>query len=188
MSSRALLKWRSERAVELDQIAKAHLIVGGDARGRRYATQQINHAYATLLSSQWQGFCRDLHGEAVHYFVLSLPTPAQPLVRAQLTKDRTVDRGNPTPGNLEKDFGRLDLDLWAALYALDPRNRVRNRKLEKLIAWRNAIAHHDFTKLHLLAFAGGRMTLRLPDVRAWRSACNGLASNMDRVVGTTWRS
>ena len=65
MPSYSLNHWTRERSEALDEIANAHSSVGGSARGRRYATQQINHAYATLLSSQFQGFCRDLHSECV---------------------------------------------------------------------------------------------------------------------------
>lgn len=66
MASRALQKWQTVRAAELDQIADAHESVGGTQPGRRYATRQINHAYAMLLSSHVQGYCRDLHSEAAH--------------------------------------------------------------------------------------------------------------------------
>ena len=51
----------------LDEIAGADAAVGGAARGRRYATQQINRAYAVLLASEFQGFCRDLHSECVDH-------------------------------------------------------------------------------------------------------------------------
>ena len=69
MPSYSLNRWSSERSEALDEIENAHLSVGGTARGRRYATQQINHAYATLLSAQFQGFCRDLHSECVEHII-----------------------------------------------------------------------------------------------------------------------
>ena len=55
MPSHSFGRWVGERSEALDEIENAHLSVGGSARGRRYATQQINHAYATLLSAQFQG-------------------------------------------------------------------------------------------------------------------------------------
>jgi len=67
MPSRSFNLWLSERRQALDQIAAAHVAVGGAGPGRRYATEQINQAYAMLLSSQFQGFCRDLHSEAVDH-------------------------------------------------------------------------------------------------------------------------
>jgi hypothetical protein len=65
MPSNSPRKWSGERSDALDEIQNAHAMVGGTDRGRRYATQQINYAYAALLSSQFQGFCRDLHSECI---------------------------------------------------------------------------------------------------------------------------
>lgn len=62
----------------LGEIAAAHTAVGGQGSGRRYATQEINHAYAVLLSSQFQRFCRDLHTEAaahVRFFFTDTEDP-----------------------------------------------------------------------------------------------------------------
>ena len=70
MSSVALHHWLTARASALDEIEQAHRSVGGTGRGRRYATQQINQAYAVLLSSQFQGFCRNLHEECADYLVM----------------------------------------------------------------------------------------------------------------------
>ena len=56
MPSNSLRNWHSIRAIALDEIESAHRMVGGSGPGRRYATQQINQAYAMLLSSQFQGF------------------------------------------------------------------------------------------------------------------------------------
>ncbi len=55
MPSIAYRHWRTSRAKALDEIAHAHAAVGGTQRGRRYATQQINRAYAVMLASQFQG-------------------------------------------------------------------------------------------------------------------------------------
>jgi hypothetical protein len=52
MASVALTKWRTSSKDELDEIEEAHTAVGGSGRGRRYATLQLNHAYAVLVSSQ----------------------------------------------------------------------------------------------------------------------------------------
>jgi hypothetical protein len=138
MPSRSLHLWQTVRRAALDQIAAAHTAVGGAAPGRRYATQQINQAYAMLLSSQ-----------------------------------------NPNPGNLGSDFGFFDLELWSALRAHDNANAARNKLLERLNDWRNAIAHQDFKPAKL----GGRTTVRLTDVRQWRHTCDRLAIDMDVVVG-----
>ena len=65
MPSVACYDWSVMRAAALDEIEHAHRSVGGTGRGRRYLTQQLNQAYAVLLSSQFQGFCLDLHEECV---------------------------------------------------------------------------------------------------------------------------
>lgn len=180
MSSRSLQRWHDERSAALDEIAAAHAKVGGTGRGRRYETQQLNQAYALLLSSQFQGFCRDLHTEAVERFMLSVnPSPAVALVlREQFTTARKLDRGNPNSGNIGNDFGRLGLDFWTQVKALGRRNAGRLDQLDQLNEWRNAIAHHDFDPVKL-----GRVTLRLATVGAWRRNCDALARAFDRVIG-----
>jgi hypothetical protein len=183
MESKALTKWKTDRADELDQIASAHAQVGGSAPGRRRTTQQINHAYAVLLSSHVQGFFRDLHSEAVAHLVFSLPSHLQSLVQVELTRDRLLDKGNPNPGNLGKDFQRLALDLWSQLYTHDAGNEDRNKKLDALMTWRNAIAHQDFDPIKLGTRAAPRKApLRLQEVRTWRTSCNRLVQHADQVM------
>jgi hypothetical protein len=50
MPSIAYRQWVTTRAAALDEIARAHIAVGGTRRGRRYATQQLNRLYAVLLA------------------------------------------------------------------------------------------------------------------------------------------
>src|SRR5438045_1439861 len=100
MHSNSLLHWRGSQRSKLDEIMEAHRAVGGAARGRRYATEQINHAYAVLLSSQFQGFCRDLHSECVQHVVQSIPSALQNVVRGEFMRTRKLDKGNANPGNI----------------------------------------------------------------------------------------
>ena len=174
MPSRALVQWLTTRRRALDEVAAAHRAVGGSGPGRRRATEQINHAYAVLVSSQFQGFCRDLHSEVGESFVLHLPGNVQDIMHARLVENRRLDRGNPNPGNLGSDFGRFGLDFWQELAARDRRNQSRQRALGELAAWRNAIAHQDFTSPNLQP-----RRLRLADVRRWRSTCDALARHVD---------
>jgi hypothetical protein len=179
MPSTALQQWRTVRAAALDEIEQAHASVGGSGPGRRYATQQINQAYAMLLSSQLQGFCRDLHTECVEHAVRCLaPTAWQQIVQAEFTLYRKLDTGNPNPGNLGADFGRLGIELWDEVVASDPRNAQRRILLQELNEWRNAIAHQSFDPQRL----GGRTTLHLGDVRRWRASCDQLAVAFDGVM------
>jgi hypothetical protein len=110
MPSHALLRWQTDRANELDEIEGAHHTVGGTDPGRRYATQQINRAYATLLSAQFQGFCRDLHSECVDYILNVVNPPGlRILLRTQFVWARALDKGNPQPGSIGSDFNRFGL-------------------------------------------------------------------------------
>lgn len=177
MSSRALHDWLTTRQRALDELEAAHRAVAGPGPRRRRATEQINHAYAVLVSSQFQGFCRDLHTEVAQSFVLHLPHNVQDIVRAHLVEHRQLDRGNPNPGNLGSDFRRFGVAFWPEVEARDRRNRTRQQALSEVAVWRNAIAHQDFSGLSLRA-----RPLRVADVRRWRSACAGLAREFDAVL------
>lgn len=180
MPSKSLQRWNTTRIAELDEIANAHLQVGGGDRGRRYATQQINHAYTMLLSSQFQGFCRDLHSEAVDYIVRSVtPLTLRAVLRSEFTLHRKLDRGNPNPSNIGSDFNRLGLKFWDQIRAQNRLNHGRIGHLEDLNRWRNAIAHQDFDPAQL----GGTINLRLATVRRWRQACEQLAIAFDAIIG-----
>jgi hypothetical protein len=178
MPSHSLIRWNGERADAFDEIENAHAMVGGTERGRRYATQQINYSYATLLSSHFQGFCRDLHSESIDHIVALTPPQLQVFLRVEFLWNRSLARGNPHPGAIGSDFGRLGIDLWPEVYALDARNERRRELLQELIDWRNAIAHQDFDPVA----PGGIPTLHLPRVRAWRSAVNALVRSFDQAM------
>jgi hypothetical protein len=180
MPSKSLAEWRGQRADALDEIAKAHAAVGGTSRGRRFATQQINRAYAVLLASLCQGFCRDLHSECVDHIITELARPASiaSILRSELTRGRKLDSGNAQPGSLGEDFGRLGIQFWEEIYRLDPLNKARNVLLERLNKWRNAIVHQSLDPIRL----GGTTTLRLTQVRSWRTTCNRLSAAFDEVL------
>ena len=178
MSSASLRRWQNDRAGELDQLAQAHAAVGGTGPGRRWATRQVNYAYATLLSSHFQGFCRDLHTESVDHIVSAVsPAIIRNVLWVEFTLSRQLDKGNPNPGNIGSDFNRLGLSFWSDVQSEDSRNEERQSKLEHLAAWRNAIAHQDFDPSNLAP-----ATLTLPTVRRWRRALNALAVSFDRVM------
>jgi hypothetical protein len=162
----------------LDEIENAHAMVGGTDRGRRYATQQINYSYAALLSSHFQGFCRDLHSECVDHIIGIVPVQLRVFTRAEFMWNRSLSRGNPHPGAIGSDFNRLGVNFWVAVSALDARNERRQEALQELINWRNAIAHQDFDPVAL----GGVPVLHLGTVRGWRSAVNALARSFDQAM------
>ena len=178
MPSNSSIRWNGERAEALDEIENAHALIGGTDRGRRYATRQINYAYTALLSSHFQGFCRDLHSECVDHIVAATPVPLQELLKVEFDWNRSLSKGNPHPGALGSDFGRLGIDFWAAIYGLDARNHRRRESLQELIDWRNAIAHQDFDSVA----PDGNRTLHLMRVRGWRSVLNVLSRHFDQAV------
>ena len=105
------------------------------------------------------------------------PAGLRPMLDREFTFGRKLDQGNPTPGNIGSDFGRLGLFFWPRVNADDERNPARQNSLEQLCKWRNAIAHQDIDPARLAP-----SSLRLETVRAWRRACNGLARSFDRVL------
>jgi hypothetical protein len=180
MPSVAYRRWRTVRALALDEIEQAHTAVGGTGPGRRYATLQVNQAYAVLLASQFQGFCRDLHSECVDHLVVILAPPPtlEPLVRDEFLRGRQLDQRNAQPASIGADFVRLGLDFWADVAAYRPGSTARKAALDQLNAWRNAIAHQSFDPSKL----GGTTTLRLIQVKRWRGACLYLARCFDEVM------
>jgi hypothetical protein len=176
MPSQALRYWLDERARSLDEIEHAHRRVGGTDRGRRRRTQQLNYAYVLLLSSQFQGFCRELHDECIDLLVqLITPVGFRMASRSMLLQNRRLDSGNPNPGNLGSDFNRFGLEFWDAIDRLDVRNPNRRGELHELNLMRNAIAHHDARILTA-------RRLRLRKVREWRRVCDNLAPYFDEVM------
>lgn len=179
MPSRSLQTWKVDAQRALDEIEAAHRAVGGTGRGRRVATQQINQAYVVLLLSQFQRFCRDLHEECVEHMVRqSALQPFEGILIPLLVGGRKLDAGNPNPGNIGSDFGRLGVAFWRDLRLKDPRNAGRQLALDSLNRWRNAIAHQDFRSREL----GGRRTVRLVQIRRWRSTCERLAVDFERLM------
>src|SRR5205807_2346973 len=107
------------------------------------------------------------------------PAPAlRPLVRAEFTRGRQLDRGNAQSGSLGADFGRLGIDFWDELQTYNAAAGGWRKDLDLLNEWRNAIAHQDFTSPKL----GGVTVLRLALVRQWRASCRRLARAMDEVL------
>jgi hypothetical protein len=179
MPSRSLRRWQITAGRALNEMEAARLAVRGTGRGRRIAMQQMNQAYVVLLLSQFQLFCRELHEECVDYLVGQLALqPYHGLLNMRFTEGRKLDSGNPNPGNIGSDFGRLGVKLWLELRQLGTRGQMHHRALEMLNHWRNAIAHQDFRNPELR----GRTTIQRTQLRRWRTACNRLAVDMDRVM------
>lgn len=179
MPSSARRYWRDERLVTLDHFERAVAGTRSSGPGSRAAAQQLVHSYVLALSAQFQGFCRDLHDEAVRHIASLIPVaPLADLVGYELVVGRRLSTGNPNPGNLGADFRRLGLDLWDALVSHAPRIETDRHALESLNVWRNAIAHQDLDPVRL----GGRASLTILTVRRWRATCDRISRSLDAVV------
>lgn len=141
--------------------------------------QQMNQAYVVLLLSQFQLFCREFHGECVEHFIRQQGLqPYRGILNLRFMERRKLDSGNPNPGNIGSDFGRLGVKLWPELRQLGLRSKHHHDALELLNHWRNAIAHQDFRNPGLR----GRTTIQQTELRRWRTVCNRLAVDMDKVM------
>jgi hypothetical protein len=179
MPSDALLAWRTDRIPRLQNVEAdcLHLEVLHAAAPDR--VQEYIRAYAVLLCSEFQGFCRDLHSECADRLVDSVnPVALRAVLRSQCVYGRKLDGGNPNSGNLGADFNRYLFAFWPAVLALDPAHTARQHRLAMLNAWRNAIAHHDYDPAEL----GGTTTLTIPRVRDWRNDCDAFATAFDAVL------
>jgi hypothetical protein len=182
MPSIAYRRWATAGAAALDQVEAAHTAISAAGRGG-FATRQVNHAYALLLSAEFQGFCKDLHRECVEHLLTAIAATLHDLVRTQLLLNRLLDRGNPNPGNIGSDFGRFGIKFWREVAAAEPRATGWRQQLEQLNLWRNAIAHNDYDPTKL----GSRMVLTVVVVRSWRRACRRLARAFDAVLSAYLR-
>ncbi len=181
MGSQALQDWRGVRRERLDKLVAAHRAVAGAGPGRRWVTEEINHALLIRLASEFQGFCRDLHDESVGRFV-SLGVRNQPditsIVRLSLMGSRRIDRGNASWGNVKHDFmSSLGIDLARSLKNQAVQYPHWVRYLEWLNATRNALAHADEEKQALCA---EQHPLTLATYRKCRAAVNAICTHMDR--------
>ena len=185
MTSRALIRWQTDRARRIDQLIDAHSSIGGVGPGRRWRTEQLNWALMLRLAAEFQGYARDLHDESVDFFVASA-APANPALEQQLrillTRNRKLDSGNANPSSLGVDFGSLGMLLWNDLRAANGWSGNRHSHLERLNSARNAIAHDMSAELAVLRSEGYPCTLKTIDRS--RSALEGLAMTMDETVGS----
>ncbi len=184
MPSKALQHWKAESQAELDEFVKAHAAVGGQGRGRRHFTRQLNHGYLVAIAAQFQRFCRALPTEAAQRLAGAVPQADlnRALIRL-LIENRKLDTGNAHDGSLGPDFDRLGLSFLAEVNAADLDNAVRRRKLEQLNVWRNAIVHQNFVlKPHQEAMVKGTNPDHFSQVRLFRRNCDELAGQFDGVV------
>ncbi len=184
VSSPALIRWNDERCAALDSLVAIHGKVVGGKRGRRYATRHLNRALFVALASEFQGYCRDLHDNAVFVMTDGFEPSSDlrlPILRNALVRGRKLDTGNAQPASLGSDFNVIGMDFWPAVERAYPTKKVRWQTfLTKLNDTRNAIVHRQDVKLAALD-----EPLTLATFRRWRSPLNGVVVVVDAYLQDT---
>lgn len=157
----------------------------GGLRGRPRDITELNHALFLRLAAEVQGFCRDLHDEAID----SICTPTQisspdlmGAFRTQLVNGRKLDFGNAVPGNLGNNWARFGMTLWPDLRAAYPGKfggRYWHGQLEWLNSARNGIAHNDPDKISAVH---ATHPLTLKTFRTMRGRFDRFADALDRTT------
>jgi hypothetical protein len=184
----ALEEWRGTSARALDEIESLHRLAEGAWQHGSALTEQITYVYAALILAHFQRYCRGAHTEATKALVEAMPLPGLAVVLEDLlTEGRHLDRGNPTPTNLGRDFGRFGFNFWEAIEADDRHNGTCRRELDRLCDWRNGVVHGDIPGKR----ASGRLVpsdLSLDACRGWRRAVGALVISIDRAVAKQCQS
>ncbi len=76
MASAALAKWLGDRAASLDRLEDVHHSFTGGGAGRKWFTEEVNHAIITRTAAEFQAFCRDLYLEAAASISAQVSDPA----------------------------------------------------------------------------------------------------------------
>jgi hypothetical protein len=179
MPSQALTRWRNDRTARLSEIDTQCAACLAAAAPIPHLVDENLRGYAVLLSAHFQGFCRDLYTECSLVVAAKVRTSLQPLVQEQFAFHLALDHGNPTHDNIKKAFGRFGFKL--GLDRVDPANPLRLTHLSQLNEWRNVAAHQSNN-------IPVGVALTLPNLRAWRNSCDGLAESLDAVMYNRMRT
>jgi len=175
MPSRAYFRWRHDRSPRLAEVEAQCAATLASAAPNPLLADENLRGYVVLLSSHLQGFCRDLHTECVMVIAAAVPAAMQFAIQSLGLSGRELDGANPKFETIRGDFERFALNLSAAL-SVQPANALRITHVGHLNLWRNYVAHHKLAP----PTAGGPLTL--PAVRDWRTSCDGLAAELDRIM------
>lgn len=187
--SPAFNDWRTARRSNVDELRRAHALVGnagpgtGAGRPPKAGTQQLNEALVLRTVTEFQGFVRDLLDLAAIKIVrgAGCSVQYQPQLISAATRDRMIDRGNPHLDNVKKDAGRLGIAKFGSQLAAKNKHHATDTvALTSLVELRNALVHDDQDKVLTLSKAGVRPTLGY--VRASHTVLTRHARALDRVV------
>lgn len=183
MISSALTTWRGTRSARLDRLVQTRLMVNWSAR---WAADELDQALVLRVASEFQGFARDLHDEAIELIgeaVAPGDRHRQLLLGLPYQAARRLDPGNTDVRALSQDFKLFGLTLWSDLEQGDPSQAAGwKAAVEALNTARNGLAHDDAAKIQASERAGWPVSLA--SVQRWRESLDGLVAAMDHVVGT----
>lgn len=147
----------------------------------------MNFALITRLLAEFQGYCRDLHTEAVDHIVTmaSIPNPNLNLIfRSAYIDRRALKVGIPSWANLCKDFSMFGMDLRKSMDAEFGNVRFGPWRiaLDDLVEARNAIAHSNDEEIKNCRVKHP-YGLTVRTAKGWRAKLNGFTAGLDAVVG-----
>ncbi len=176
MPSAAFTRWQNDRMPRLDEVGAHCGAVLVLVPPNPTFLDETLRGFVLHLSAHFQGFCRDLYTECSQIWIAGIPAGLQATAQAQFSAHLALERGNPSYGNIERDFNRFGflLDLQAA----HPAGPQRVTDLGHLNAWRNKAAHQGTQPLG----GGVPVALTHPIVQGWRASCDGLAASLDGIM------
>lgn len=187
--SPALVEWFGSRRANVDELIRAHAAIGnvgpgaGAGRPPKAGTEQINEALVLRVTTEFQGFVRDLLDLGAIKIIRG--AGCAPAFQAQLitmsTRSRMIDRGNPHLDAIKEDLSRLGITgIGNALVAKNNQHAADAAALKQLVELRNALAHNDSDKLAALGHQGVRATKGY--ATAARASCGRMARALDQVM------
>ncbi|WP_371593064.1 hypothetical protein [Streptomyces virginiae] len=185
VTSVALNDWNTKRAQRIALSWGVHATLAAPPRAIWHADQALAMV-AQRISTEFQGFARALHDEAIDVFVSHVGganMPLESVLRERMTTERALSKGNPTKKALGGDFGRLGFTFWAAMQKADGRANAWGQELDKLIEMRNGVAHDDEAKLNRLHSEG--YPLASGTLQKWEKDLGDIAATMDDVVASS---
>ena len=149
MASQSLIRWRQSAVLRLERVEAARLAVGGRGAIGILAAEQIKHAYVVLLSSHFQGFCRDLHTEAVDCLYPAVsPTSVQGIIKMPMTRTENWIVGIQIQ-EISEAISIGSTLTWQEVVAPERPKRRPAKQLETLNQTEDAISHQDFDPSNL---------------------------------------
>jgi hypothetical protein len=181
MTSPALTTWQSSRLPRLDQLIALHPDTAGSTTDPAVA-EEWTHALVLRLTSEFQGFCRDLHDDLARTIarLLTGQDKTRLLIIDGLTRGRDLDQYSATVETLVADFDRLGIELPSKLPAHPRAGPKWKQELLQLHWARNGVVHDDPSKIKKLKEAG--VDLNFVAVVRWRNRVDALAEAMDHTA------